>query len=238
MNFSKPSVSDSHTIALQLLSELQALENPEDKAGQAHFGIAVDKSFGIRVPLLRAMVKPYRRNHELSEALWQLDYRETRLLAAMVGDPKQVTEAQMERWVLEVNSWDVCDTLMGELFEPSALGYHKAHQWAQREEEFVRRSAFSLIAWLAVHRKKDADDPFLDFLPLIEQAADDDRNFVKKAVNWALRQIGKRSAGLHPSAVACANRLADRPEASARWIGKDALRELEGEKVLQRLGLS
>ena len=223
--------------AKDLLRQLEQLQNPEDRAGLARFGIDPSKAFGIRMPILRQFAKPYRKQHDLAEALWQLDYRETRLLAAMVGDPKRVTEDLMERWVVDLNSWDVCDNLMGDLFEPSPFGYTKAHEWPHRDEEFVRRSGFVLMAWLAVHRKKDPDEPFLDFLPLIDQYATDPRNFVKKAVNWALRQIGKRSAYLHPHALKLARQLSEQGDATARWIGKDAVKELESEKVLDRLGL-
>ncbi|HAA12318.1 MAG TPA: DNA alkylation repair protein [Cytophagales bacterium] len=231
-------MTEPEATAKALLAECQALESPEDRAAQANFGILAEKSLGVRMPILRQLAKPYKRQPALSEALWQLGYRETRILAALIGDPKQVTEEQMERWVLDVDSWDVCDNLMGALFEPSPFGYTKAHEWVQREEEFVKRSGFVLIAWLAVHRKKDPDEGFLDFLPLIEQHRQDHRNFVKKAVNWALRQIGKRSAFLHPHALACAQALTQDDDATARWIGNDAYRELNSEKVKQRLGLN
>ncbi len=157
------------------------------------------------------------------------------MLATLIDDPKQITETQMEAWVRDFDSWDVCDGACGRLFWRTPQAYGKAREWAAAEPEFVRRAGFALIAWLAVHDKKAEDSAFIDLLPLIEHYADDDRNFVKKAVNWALRQIGKRNRALHAAAIACAERLAERDSRPARWIAKDALRELCSEKVDARL---
>ena len=156
-------------------------------------------------------------------------------MACLIDDPKQVTEAQMESWVADIDNWATCDTVTGYLFDKTPFAYGKAFEWAEREDEFVRRAAFALIAWLAVHDKKAGDDKFADFLPVIERYAYDDRNFVKKAVNWALRQIGKRNLHLNHLAVKTAILLSETDLRSARWIGKDALRELTAEKTVDRL---
>lgn len=224
-------------IAQELLATLQAKADTSQLEGMARFGIAAHHRLGIRMPVLRTIAKPYRKRHELSALLWESPIGEAKLLAAMVGDPDHVTEEQMDAWVLSINSWEVCDCLMGELFEPSKFSYAKAHEWSQRPEEFVKRSGFVLMAWLAVHRKKEADQPFLEFLPHIQRESEDPRNFVKKAVNWALRQLGKRSAYLHPHALNLAALLKDSCHPTARWIGTDAYRELSGDKVKQKLGL-
>lgn len=201
----------------------------------ARFGIESNKAYGVRMPELTRMAKETGRGHELAEKLWQHGYTETRILACMIDDPKQVTEEQMERWALEFNSWDVCDQCCMKLFRRTPYAYQKIDEWSVREEEFVKRAAFTLIATLAVHDKKAPDERFIELFPLIIKASDDNRNFVKKAVNWALRQIGKRNQNLNRKAIGLAREIDKLDLKSAKWIAKDALRELEGEKVQKRL---
>ena len=169
--------------------------------------------------------------------MWQADIHETRLIASMIDIPAEVSEDQMERWVIGFNSWNICDQTCGELFDRTPFTTKIIHQWATREEEFVKRAAFALIAWQAVHNKKMPGEDFLEYLPIIQQASDDPRNFVKKAVNWALRQMGKRSVLLHARALALSEKLAASDDKTARWIGKDAAKELSSDKMLKRLGL-
>ena len=231
-----------------LLGELAAKGSEEDRAGMARYGIRVDDAFGVSLWELRRMAKPLRRDHELALALWATGNHEARLLATIVDDPALVDEAQMEAWVADLDSWDVCDQLTSNLFDKTTLAYDKAREWAARDEEFVRRAAFAMIAALAVQDKAATDERLLAFLPLIESYADDPRNFVKKAVNWALRNIGKRNAALNAAAVACAQRIraaanaraggergGDPGARSARWVAADALRELTSEKMQARL---
>jgi 3-methyladenine DNA glycosylase AlkD len=231
-----------------LLGELAAKGSETDRAGMARYGIRVDDAFGVSVWELRRMAKPLRRDHDLALALWATGNHEARLLATMVDDPALVDEAQMDAWVLDLDSWDVCDQLTSNLFDKTPFAYDKAQEWAARGEEFVRRAAFALMAALAWHDQQAPDERILAFLPLIEAHAGDPRNFVKKAVNWALRNIGKRNGALNAAAVACAERIraaanaraggergGDPGARSARWIATDALRELTSEKVRARL---
>lgn len=218
-----------------LITELKSLSNPEDVAGMARFGIESNKAYGVRMPELTRIAREAGRDHKLAEKLWQHGYTETRILACIIEDPKQVTEDQMERWVLEFNSWDVCDQCCMKLFRRTPYAYQKIGEWSIREEEFVKRAAFTLIATQAVHDKKARDERFMELFPLIIAASDDNRNFVKKAVNWALRQIGKRNLALNQEAIKVAREIEQLNSKSAKWIAKDVLRELEGEKVQKRL---
>jgi 3-methyladenine DNA glycosylase AlkD len=201
----------------------------------ARYGISSTNTLGISAPVLRQIARRHRRDHLLALALWDSGVHEARILAALVDDPKQVTRDQAERWVLNLDSWDVCDALTCNLLDRTAFAWELPAAWATREEEFVRRAAFSLIAGLTVHDKKAPDERFLDFLPLIEAASGDDRNFVKKAVNWALRQIGKRSHALNAPATELALALKTSSVRPARWIGSDAWRELTSPAVHARL---
>lgn len=175
------------------------------------------------------------RNNELSDALWKTGAYEARLLACFVGEPARVTPALMDRWCRDFDSWAVCDTACFHLFDRTPHAWRKVEQWGRRREEFIKRAGFVLLACLAAHDKNAEDKAFARLLPFIERGAADDRNFVKKGVNWALRHIGRRSAGLNAAAVAVARRLADSPGAAPRWVGKDALRELTSSKVTARL---
>lgn len=219
----------------QIIAELESLANPEDVEGRARFGINSSKAYGVRMPELRRISKKAGKNHELAEKLWKHGYSETKIMASMIEDPKLVTEEQMEKWVIEFDSWDVCDQCCMNLFRKTPFAYKKVFEWSMRDEEFVKRSAFTLIATLAVHDKKADDSKFEEFFDIIVREAHDGRNFVKKAVNWALRQIGKRNIKLNKKAIEVAEKINKIDSKSARWIAKDALRELKSDNVQKRL---
>lgn len=220
----------------EVLSELKSLSNPDAVAGMARFGINPENTYGISIPTLRKMAREIGRDHALAEQLWSSGVHEARILAALIDDPRMVTEEQMERWVRDFDSWDVCDQCCSNLFDKTNLAYRKAVEWSAREQEFVKRAGFALMASLAVHDKKAADEEFIPFLPLIARESTDNRNFVKKAVNWALRQIGKRNRNLNRAAIATAKQIQEMDSKAAKWIASDALRELASEKVQQKLG--
>ena len=205
-------------------------------AGMARYGIATQKALGITVTELRGLARSLGRDHGLAGALWDSEIHEARLLATMIDDPAQVTEAQMEAWVHDLDSWDLCDQLAGNLLDRTRFAFRKAVEWSSRDDEFVKRAGFALMAWAAVHRKDVDDEQFEVFLPVIRAESTDDRNYVRKAVSWALRQIGKRSARLHARAIATARDIQRIDARSARWIAGDALRELESAAVRERLG--
>jgi 3-methyladenine DNA glycosylase AlkD len=219
----------------QILAQLESLGVEEDRAGMARFGIHIEKAYGIRIPVLRKMAKDIGTDHELAQALWETEMHEARILASMIDDPARVCEAQMEAWAKDFNSWDLCDQVCGNLFDKTELAFDKAVEWAGREEEYVKRAGFAIMAWAAVHLKSAPDDVFIDYFPIIVREATDERNFVKKAVNWALRNIGKRNLALNAKAIETAREIDQIEDKTARWIAKDALRELTGEKVQERL---
>jgi 3-methyladenine DNA glycosylase AlkD len=219
----------------EILQKLRSLSDPEAVEGMARYGINPETALGIPIPELRKLAKQIGKNHSLALELWDSGIHEARILACYVAIPKEVTEAQMEKWARDFNSWDLCDQCCGNLFDRTEFAYRKAVEWSSREEEFVKRAAFALMAWLAVHDKKAGDVPFLKFLPLIEQRAADSRNYVKKAVNWALRQIGKRNRSLNAAAIRSAEKILTLESKSAQWVARDALRELTSEKIQQKL---
>jgi 3-methyladenine DNA glycosylase AlkD len=221
--------------AATVVAWLEKHANQRVRDGMACYGIPSDNAFGIAVGELRKYAKQVGRNHELAADLWATGFYEARMLAAYVDVPAEVTPAQMDRWAKDFDNWALCDTVCFHLFDRSPHAWKKIAPWARRRDEFVRRAAFALLASLTVHDKEASDDQFAAGLELIERAAEDDRNFVKKSVNWALRSIGKRSLPLHGVSVALAERLAASSNPTARWNGKDALRELRGPSVLKRL---
>ena len=191
--------------------------------GMARYGIVATRAFGVSVGNIRQLAKKIGRDHALADELWLTGWYEARLLAAFVDDPRQVTPEQMDRWAADCENWADCDTICFHLFDKTSHAFAKVDQWAADEREFVRRAAFALLASLALHDKKCADEPFLERLPLIEAAAPDHRNFVKKGVSWALRGIGgRKSPALRAAALALADRLAASPDKSAKWVGRDA----------------
>jgi 3-methyladenine DNA glycosylase AlkD len=221
--------------AEEIVAYLKASGDPERVEGMARFGIRRGEAVGVPMPELRKLAREIGKDQGLAGALWLTGLHEARILATIVAEPRQMTEAQMDGWVADIDSWDLCDQACGNLFIRSPYAYQKANEWSRRPEEFVRRAGFAMIAYLAVHDKKAPDERLREFFPLIVEAADDERNFVKKAVNWALRALGKRSRALNQEAVRVAGQLKGRDSRSARWIGSDALRELEGEGVQARL---
>jgi 3-methyladenine DNA glycosylase AlkD len=203
--------------------------------GLARYAIPSDKAFGVPVGTLRQHAKRLGRNHELAAALWDTGWYEARMLATFIDEPARVTSAQMDRWCRDFDNWAICDTACFHLFDRTPFAWEKVRQWATARPEFVKRASFALMASLVGHDKKAQDEAFLACLPMIEEGARDDRNFVKKAVNWALRSIGKRNAELNAAAIAASTRLVDSQSPSARWVGKDALRELTSPGVQERL---
>ena len=199
------------------------------------YGIHTTRAFGVSLAKIHRLAKRVGKDHELAVALWATDWYEARLLTAFIDDPARVTAVQMDRWCRDFDNWGVCDTLCFQLFDRTPHAWRKVEQWSRRDGEFVKRGAFALLASLALHDKQAADAPFVRSLRLIERAATDERNFVKKGVSWALRLIGRRNRALNVAAVATSRRLAASPDATARWIGRDALRELTGPAVQRRL---
>ena len=217
-----------------MIDALRSRANPANVAGMARYGISPEGTLGVPMPVLRKMAKEMGLLHDLADALWRSAIHEARILAALIDDPGQVTGEQMERWVLDIDSWDICDQLCSNLFSRTTLAHEKATAWSGRPETFVKRAGFVLMACLAVHDKKADDALFVGFLPLIVREAGDDRNFVKKAVNWALRQIGKRNPVLNRLSVETAREIQKMDAKSARWIAADALRELMDERSWYR----
>jgi 3-methyladenine DNA glycosylase AlkD len=218
-----------------VLRELKRLANPKVRAKMAHFGVNVPKAHGISAPVLHALARRIGKNHELAEQLWTSGIHEARILATLIGEPEKVTSAQMERWVRGFDSWDVVDAACCYLYAHIAPAWSKVNAWSRRREEFQKRAAFSLVAYLSYKDKTAPDARFERFLLVIEREAWDERNFVRKAVNWALRNIGKRNLRLNRAAVRAAEKIRRQSYHSARWIAADALRELRSDAVQARL---
>ncbi len=218
-----------------VLSRLERRGSKRNRAGMARYGIVAKKVFGVSVGELRRMGKPLGPSQPLALALWKTGWYEARMLAAFVAEPDRLTPAQMDRWCRDFDNWAICDTVCFHLYDKTPHAYRKVAAWAGRDEEFVKRAAFALAASLALHDKAASDAAFERMLPLIERAAADDRNFVMKGVSWALRGIGARSPGLHAKSLALARRLAASDAPSARWVGKDTIRDITRPLVLKRV---
>jgi 3-methyladenine DNA glycosylase AlkD len=219
----------------QVMARLKEKARPDQLAGMKKYGMSVEKRLGLSMPDMRKLAKELGKNHNLALELWKTGIAEARIIAALIDDPKMLTERQMENWVKSFNSWDVCDQTCGEFFDKSPLAWKKVVDWSNRDEEFVKRAAFALLASLAWHDKKSDDARFIELLPVIIQASTDERNFVRKAVNWALRNIGKRNIRLNKVAIDTAIKIQKLDTKAARWIAADAIRELESEAVKKRL---
>ncbi|MFC1984560.1 DNA alkylation repair protein [Chloroflexota bacterium] len=219
----------------EVINILKNKANPDKLEGMAKFGMVVEQRLGVSVPDMRKIAKEVGRDHKLALELWRTGTAEAKIVAALIDDPKKLTEEQMEDWVKGINSWDVCDQVCMNLFDKSSLAWKKVIDWSERSEEFVKRTAFSLIACLAWHDKEAGDERFIALLPVIVKCADDNRNFVKKAVNWALRHIGKRNLNLNRMAINTAREIQGIDSKAARWIASDAIRELESKAVQRRL---
>jgi 3-methyladenine DNA glycosylase AlkD len=201
------------------------MESEENRSGMGRFGINVDRALGIKVTDLRKLARQVVNSHELALQLWETGIHEAQLLATMIDDPSAVTDTQMENWVADFDSWDVVDQACNNLFRRTPFAHTKAADWAARDDEFVKRAGFALMAVLAVHDREASDTVFEKYLALVEREAGDDRNYVKKAVNWALRQIGKRDPSMKEKATVVAGRIREQGSKNARWIASDALRE-------------
>jgi 3-methyladenine DNA glycosylase AlkD len=218
-----------------VVRELKRLANPKVRAKMAYFGVNVPKAYGISAPALHALARKIGKDHELAEQLWTSRIHEARILATLIGEPKKVTLAQMERWVRDFDSWDVVDAACCYLYAHATPAWSKVNEWSHRRKEFQKRAAFSLVAYLSHKGKTAPDARFERFLRVIEREAGDERNFVRKAVNWALRNIGKRNMPLNRAAIRAAQRIRRQSSRSARWIAADALRELKSDAVQARL---
>jgi 3-methyladenine DNA glycosylase AlkD len=219
----------------EVIARLKAEANPANVAGMARYGISTTNTLGISIYTLRKISRELKKDHELALRLWDSGFHEARILASFIDEPEKVTEAQLERWVKDFDSWDVGDQV-SELISKTPHVLKKIHDWADRDAEFVKRAAFSLIAEISCHDKKMTDGEFEQFFIVIKNAATDERNFVKKAVNWALRNIGKRNVALNQRAIGVAREIQKMDSKAARWIAADALRELMSEAVQKRVG--
>jgi 3-methyladenine DNA glycosylase AlkD len=234
----RPTKSAAHSVDDEVASAITWLKRHSTKRtldGMARYAIPSDNALGVSVADIRVLAKRLGRNHELAAGLWETGVYEARMLTSFVDEPALVTSAQMDRWCRDFDNWGICDTLCFHLFDRTPYAWDKVSKWSSWKDEYGKRAAFALLWALSVHDKRAGDEQFARGLVLIERAASDDRNFVKKAVNMALRVIGKRNPALNAAAVATARRLAASPEAAARWVGKDALRELTSPGVSRRL---
>jgi len=215
----------------EIIAELKSQKNPENIAGMARFGISSHNTLGISIPTLRKLAKRIGKDHALAQQLWASGIHEARLLAGFIDDPKQVTKKQMDAWAKDFDSWDIVDQVCSNLFDKTPYAYEKVTQWSKSREEFVKRAGFALLAALSVHDKTAEDEVFISYFPIIKREAVDERNYVRKAVNWALRQIGKRNKRLNKEAIALAEEISRIDSKAARWIAADALRELKSDMV-------
>ena len=216
------------------IAELKRLGTKATRDGMARYAIPSDKAFGVPVGVLRKLGKQLGPDHELAAELWDSGWYEARMLAIFVAEVARVTPAQMDRWCKDFDNWALCDTACVHLFDHTPHAFAKVEAWSNKKGEFARRASFALLASLALHDKRSPDAPFLACFPLIEAAATDDRNFVKKAVSWALRGIGARNPVLHARAIELARELAASEDSTARWIGKDTLRDLNRPLLAKR----
>ncbi|MDD5163428.1 MAG: DNA alkylation repair protein [Candidatus ainarchaeum sp.] len=221
--------------AEEILLKLKAMKNQHNIEGMARFGINPKNTLGVPIPALWKIGQEHKKSHLLAQQLWESRIHEARILACIIENPAEVSEKQLEEWAKDFDSWDVCDQCCMHVFDKTEFAYKKAVEWPARKEEFVKRAGFALMATLSVHDKKAGNENFLQFLQIIKREATDERNFVKKAVNWALRQVGKRNKVLNRAAIKTAREILKIDSKSAKWIAKDALKELKSTKVLSKL---
>jgi len=219
----------------EIITKLKKNTDTKNIEQMTRFGIFPNKTFGVKVPILRTLAKKIGKNHELAGKLWKKGYRETQILASIIDEPKEVTERQINNWISDFNYWEICDQCVINLFEKIPFCWEKCFSLAQDEREFFRRTGFVLMARFAVSNKKATDEKFLQFFPLIKKFSTDERVMVKKAVNWALRQIGKRSLVLRERALKTAQEILQIDNKTAKWIARNAIRELENEKIIARI---
>jgi 3-methyladenine DNA glycosylase AlkD len=223
----------------KILKELKKLATPEARDAQKYFGISNHASYGLRTPQMRSLAKKIGKNQQLALQLWKTGIHEARHVAIFIADPEQFSEKLMEQWLKDFDSWDTVDNCCGTVFEKTPWAFDKAIEWTRRDKEYEKRAGFVMMAELAVHDKKAKDEKFEAFLPYLIAESHDDRNFVKKAINWALRQVGKRNTRLCKKAIATAKKIYARGDTASRWIASDALRELEKyqrEKKIKNIG--
>ncbi len=218
-----------------ILKMLGAETDPKNLEGMRRYGININNRLGASVPAMRKLAKELGKNHALALELWATGFEDARILAGMVDDPAKVTEKQMDDWVRDFDSWDVCDQVCMNLFDKTPFAAKKIREWSLRDEEYVKRAAFTLLACVAWHDKKMKDEQLIEFFPIIKGGASDDRNYVKKAVSWALRHIGKRNLNLNKAAIALAKEIQQTDSKPARWVANGALKELESQAVQKRL---
>ena len=226
---------DMNMTVPQVLAWLERRGTKRNRDGMARYAIVTPRAYGVSVADLRSLGRQLGTDHALAQGLWKSGWYEARMLSAFVADPARVTPAQMDRWTREFDNWAICDHLCFHLYDRTPHAWTKIAQWGSSSEEFVKRAAFALLASVALHDKSGADAPFKKSLRLIERAARDDRNFVKKGVSWALRSVGERSQALHADALSSARKLAESSDVSARWVGRDALRQLNTPAVRKRV---
>jgi 3-methyladenine DNA glycosylase AlkD len=210
------------TEADSIIKELKSLSNSVNVAGMARFGISSNKTFGVSIPEVRRIAR------------WKSGYHEARIMASLIDEPEKVTPKQMDRWAGDFDSWDVCDQCCSNLFDKTPYAYKKIKEWSSSKKEFVKRAAFALLAVMAVHDKKASDDIFVKYFSLIKRESIDDRNFVRKAVNWALRSSGKRNESLRKKALELSREIYEIDSKTAKWIASDAVRELESRSIIKR----
>jgi len=230
----RPEGSEMATVA-DVLKRLKPKARPDQLEGMARYGMTVERRLGVSVPDMRNIAKEAGKNHGLAIELWKTGIPEAMITAAMIDEPERLSDAQMDEWVKDINSWDVCDQVCMNLFEKTPIAWKKIHDWSKREEEYVKRTAFALIACLAWHDKNAEDEKFIRLFPVIKRGATDERGLVKKAVNWALRNIGKRNLKLNKAAITTAKDISTIDSKAARWIASDAIAELKSASVQRRL---
>ena len=219
----------------EVMAQVKSMGDPKNIKGMERFGIKTENNFGNSVTALRKYAKKIGKNHDLAVKLWESGIRDARMVAACIEDPETVSEGQVDKWVKDLDSWDICDHCCGHFFDKTPFAYKKVREWTKSYELFVKRAGFSLIAWLAVHDKKKDDSEFVNFLKIIERESTDERKYIRKSANWALRQIGKRNIDMNKKALIVSNKIQKIDSKSAKWIASDAIRELTSEKVKQKL---
>lgn len=219
----------------ELKNELKKNTRPNALEGMRRFGIDISKAYGVSIPVQRKLAKKIGKDHRFAQQLWDSDIHETRIIASMIDEPDKVTKKQMDSWAKDFNSWDLCDQCCNNLFVYTPYAHEKAIEWSRSKKEFVKRAGFTMMAVIAVHDKIATDKDFDKFFTKIKEASTDERNFVKKSVNWALRQIGKRNKTLHKKALTYAKEIEIIDSKSAKWIAKDAIRELTDPKIISRI---
>jgi 3-methyladenine DNA glycosylase AlkD len=219
----------------EIVASLKRMGSKSVRDGMVRYGLPPDNAFGIPVGKMQTFAKDIGRNHELALALWETGYYESRMVAAFIDDPALVTALQMDRWCKDFDNWGIVDTVCFKLFDQTPHAWKKVEQWSKKREEFQKRAAFALLASLAGHDKAASNQQFLRCLPLIEKASTDERNFVKKGVSWGLRTVGRRNLELNAACTALAQKLSESPDPTARWLGKEALREFKSPVVARQL---